>query len=88
MIRTKANKQNSFLYEKYMNELANIQTKVLNKHNSLKIKLKDWEKLCFIENNFKSPTASDVMGSSKGSKILKTMQYTKALLKEWKIKLD
>ena len=86
--RLKSNKQNSFLYEKYMNELANIQTKVLNKHNSLKIELKDWEKLYFIENNFKSPTVSDVMGSSKGSKILKTMQYTKALLKEWKIKLD
>ena len=56
MIRTKANKQNSFLYEKYMNELANIQTKVSNKHNSLKIELKDWEKLYFIENNFRSPT--------------------------------
>ena len=54
--RLKSNKQNSFLYEKYMNELANIQTKVLNKHNSLKIELKDWEKLYFIENNFRSPT--------------------------------
>ena len=86
--RLKSNKGNNFLYEKYMNELASIQTKVLNKHNSLKVELKDWEKVYFIENNFKSPTVSDVMRSSKGSKILKTMQYTKALLKEWKIQLD
>ena len=86
--RLKSNQGNNFLYEKYMNELASIQTKVLNKHNSLKTELKDWEKLYFIENNFKSPTMSDVMQSSKGSQILKTLRYTKALLKEWKIELD
>ena len=71
-----------------MNELASIQTKVLNKHNSLKIKIKDWEELYFIENNFKSPKVSEVMQSSKGSQILKTLRYTKALLKDWKIELD
>jgi len=86
--RLKSNQGNNFLYEKYMNELASIQTKVLNKHNSLKTELKEWEKLYFIENNFKSPTVSDVMQSSKGSQTLKTMRYTKALLKEWKIELD
>lgn len=67
--RLKSNQGNSFLYVKYMalNELASTQAKVLNKHNGLKIELKDWENLYFIENNFKSPTVSDVMQSSKGS---------------------
>lgn len=67
--RLKSNQGNSFLYVKYMalNELASTQAKVLKKHNSLKIELKDWENLYFIENNFKSPTVSDVMQSSKGS---------------------
>ena len=86
-LRLKSNPENKFLYNKYMDNLASIQTKVINKHHMLKTELKEWEKLYFIENNFKSPTVSDIKQSVKASKIYNKMRYTKALLKEWKAQL-
>lgn len=40
-----------------MDNLASIQTNVINKHHMLKTELKEWEKLYFIENNLKSPVS-------------------------------
>lgn len=53
-----------------------------------KTELIEWEKLYFIENNFKSPTVLDIKQSVKASEIYSTMRYAKSLLKEWKVPFD
>ena len=84
-LRLKSNPENKFLCNKYMGNLVSIQTKVINKHHMLNSELKEWEKVYFIENNFKSPTVSDTKQSVKASQIGDTTRYTKALLKEYNL---
>ena len=64
MTETEIQSRNKFLHNKYMDNLASIPAKVINKHH-MQTELIEWENLYFIENNFKSTTVSDIKLSVK-----------------------
>ena len=73
-----------YYFEKYMNELAKIQTIVLKKYRELNNAFKEWDKTFFTEHN-RLPSYIDVGNDDKGKQLTKKLKYAKALLKEWKI---
>ena len=62
----KMHPSHSYYYEKYMNELAKIQTIVLKKYRELNKAFKEWDKTFFTEHN-RLPNYIVVATMAKGS---------------------
>lgn len=77
--------QNRCHYERFMDELAKIQTSVSKKLRELNTALREWDKNYFLKNNH-LPTYADVDNDEESRKQLtKQIKYAKALLREWKM---
>ena len=86
--KVKSAPQDKYAFECYMNSLALVQTKVLQQKSIFENELKEWEKQYFINNDFKSPTLSDMLADKVAKLVIKRIKCAKALLKAWKINME
>ena len=76
--------KDSYHYERFMDELANIQTSVARKLRELNESLKKWDKNFYLTNNH-LPTHADVDKDEEGKMLTRQIKYAKVLLREWKM---
>ena len=86
--KVKSAPQDKYAFECYMNSLALVQTKVLQQKSIFENELKEWEKQYFINNDFKSPTLSDILADKVAKLVIKRIKCAKPLLKAWKINME
>ena len=85
--KVKSAPRDKYLYNRYMNSLAIIQTNVLSQKCILEKDLKKWEKEYFIKNNFQSPMWTNTMSDVNAKHLIKRIKCAKALLKSLNINI-
>jgi len=87
MSKQKNPKRDRHLEQRYEENLANIQVKVLKSKSATEKKLKVWEKKYVMDHGLKSPSLEDMQKNTESSVLLKKIKYAKAMLTNWKIDL-
>lgn len=80
----KKHPNDTYFYEKFMDELVKIQTGVLKKLRELNVALREWDKNYFLKNNH-LPTFAHVNQDDEGKQLTRKIKYAKVLLREWKM---
>ena len=73
--------QNKLNRDNYLDQLTKIQVLALQKETEIQEKIKKWEILFTIDNNFSTPTNSDKIGNETMKQLLKHTKIIKALEK-------
>jgi len=79
------NKNYKHLEDKYKDDIAHIQVRVLAESRTLQSDLITWEQGYILKNDLKAPSSAQINSDKDASILLKKLKYAKALLKEWNI---
>ena len=76
--------KNRFYFEEYMDKLADMETKLSKQQQQFRDQLAQWERECFVKNNCKVATQSDIASSPPAKLLVEKLKYAKTILNKFK----